>query len=158
MDYGIKTSKKGKSALSQNYTDILMSSRFPLAKIDQTKENSFRTTNITFLSNTLQGVTTLIASFKHGYDYDPQMWGLWDITWGPGTLVSGLRFNGYGSVSSSTGIPVATLWYEKDEINVYLYVRWSDPFGMTPIDLTGTTASLTTYVFADDLTEQDYTI
>lgn len=158
MDYGFRVAKKGKSALSKNILDISMTSRFPFAKIDQTKQNSFRTTSITFLNNPPSGVKTLIASFPHGYTYDPQMWGLWDITWGPGTYVPGLNMNGYGSVSSSTGIPVSVLWYEKDATNIYIYNQWLDPFGFTPIDMTGTTATLTTYIFADDTTAQDYTI
>jgi len=157
-DYGIRTSKKGEDATSSDFNDILMSTRYPFAKIDQTIENSFRTTTVTFLNNTVNGVKTLIHSFRHGYTYKPQVWGLWNIAWGPGSLVPGSVFNVYGTVSSSTGIPSATIWYEWDETFVYMYAIWSDPFGFTPLSLVGTVATLTTYIFADDLTSQDYTI
>jgi len=155
-DYGIRTSKKGENATSSNMSDILMSTRFPFAKIDQTMDESFRTTHITFLNNTLNGVSTEIYRFAHGYDYTPQMWGLWEVTWGAGILVSG-TFNGYGTIVSTTGIPMASLSYSFDDTNVYLYAMWTDPFGLSPLDFTGTTATLTTYIFADDLSEHDYT-
>lgn len=156
-DYGMKTSKKGESALSTDYANILMSTRFPFAKIDQTMSNSFRTTHLTFLNNTANGVNTEIYRFAHGYDYTPQMWGLWEITWGPGVPSSWYTFNGYGTVSSSTGMPYAYVSYGIDDTYVYLYAGWYDPFGLSPVDLTGTTLTLTTYIFADDLSEHDYT-
>lgn len=157
-DYGIKTSKKGESALSNNLLDIIMTSHFPFTKIDQTNVESFRNTTVNFINNIPINTPILIHSFKHGYDYKPQVWGLWNITFGPGSLTPGLIKNGYGIVTNVTGIPLIMFWYEYDEQDIKLYVSIEDPFESGLVDLTGTTAVLTTYVFADDLTAQDYTV
>jgi hypothetical protein len=156
-DYGLKVSKLGKDATSSNDLDIIMSTKYPFAKIDPTKTDTFRTTTILFTKNTTKAVDTLIYQFDHGYTYTPQVWGLWSIIWGPGVVgVAGSTYNGYGTVSSSSGIPVATLHYKVGMSRIELYAIWSDPLNLAPIDLSGTIATLTTYVFADDLTTQTY--
>ena len=156
-DYGLKVSKLGKDATSSNDLDIIMSTKYPFAKIDPTKTDTFRTTTILFTKNTTKAVDTLIYQFDHGYTYTPQVWGLWSIIWGPGVVgVAGSTYIGYGTVSSSSGIPVATLHYKVGMSRIELYAIWSDPLNLAPIDLSGTIATLTTYVFADDLTTQTY--
>lgn len=156
-DYGVKTSQVGASVLDATGVDILMTTKFPFAKIDPTHTDSFRSTTITFLNNTADDTITSVYSFPHGYDYKPQVWGYWSsIVWGAGIGVGSEVWSGYGWVWSTTGVPIAELGYDVDETNVNVYAYWSDPFGMNPLDFTGTVATLTTYIFADDLTEQDY--
>jgi hypothetical protein len=153
-NYGIKTSKKGINAITATGSDIIMTTRFPFAKIDQTKLDTFRTTTITFLRDPTPNVTTVITSFAHGYNYTPQVWGLWDINWS-GAL-GGFEANGYGSVSNSTGVPSSTFDYTVDETNVYIRFKLGHTGFSTP-SATGTTATLTTYIFVDDLQEATYT-
>lgn len=155
-DYGIKTSKKGVSALTASEADTIMSTRFPFAKIDQTQLETFRTTTVNFVSDTPDDVKTLIASFSHGYTYKPQMWGLWNVTWGAGIAgTPGLVQNGYGDITNTSGTPASTLSYEWDETTVKLYLLKGTAFGV-PSSAIGTTAALTTYIFVDDLQEASY--
>lgn len=152
-DYGIKTSKKEVSVLNATGSDVLMTTKYPFAKIDQTKTDTFRTTTVTFLNDVANNTDVEIASFLHGYDYKPQLWGLWNVTWSPS--LGGSEQNGYGALTNTSGTPSSTLWYEWDETTVRLYINkgWSV---IVPTDTTGLTAALTTYVFADDLQEASY--
>ena len=155
-DYGFKVSEKGKNAITAEGTDIIMSTRYPFAKIDPTKTESFRTTTVTFLSNAPDNTKTLIASFAHGYTYKPQLWGLWDVTWGPSILgTPGERQNGYGSLANSGSAFAAVLSYEWDATNVYLYI-YKGSFTPGDSNTIGTSATLTTYIFVDDLQEASY--
>lgn len=153
-DYGFKISNKGEDARSTDVADILLNYRYPIAKIDPTMDNTFRTTTITFLTELAADTEVLLTSFPHGYDYAPQVWGLWDVTWGAGTLTPGDQ-NAYGAVTNSSGLPNVVLYYGVDDenINVYYY----ETSGGIGLSIIGTVANLTTYVFADDLQPQDYT-
>lgn len=157
-DYGFKVSNIEKDATSSDINDLLMNAKYPFAKIDQTKSDTFRTTTVFFSKSVSNmGDDTLIYRFKHGYDYEPQVWGLWDVTWGPLTPAYSAQTTGYDRVSSSTGIPSVTIWFTKDSKYINLYASIFDYYPSS-VDITGTTAILTTYVFADDLSDQDYTI
>lgn len=155
-DYGIKTSVKGVSAITAAGADVLMTTKYPFAKIDPTQLDSFRTTTVTFLRDTPDDVKTLIHSFPHGYTYKPQLWGLWNVTWGAGIAgTPNTTQNGYGSLTNSPGSPASTLSYDWDETTVYLYLlKGTNVF--TPSNAIGTIAALTTYVFVDDLQEASY--
>ncbi len=153
-NYGIKVSKKGVNAITATGSDIIMTTHFPFAKIDQTKEDTFRTTTVTFLHDTPDNVKTLIASFAHGYTYKPQLWGLWNVTWGPSiTGTPGLVQNGYGTLTNTSGFPASTFTYEWDSTTVYLYLTKGSTGASSAI---GTTATLTTYIFVDDLQDASY--
>lgn len=156
-DYGFKVSEKGKNAITATGTDIIMSTRYPFAKIDPTKDDTFRTTTVTFITDTPDNVKTLIAQFAHGYDYKPQLWGLWNVTWGPSIFgTPNLVQNGYGSIINTSGGVFSILSYEWDETNVYLYLnKGALPPGAVSSAI-GTTATLSTYIFVDDLTDQNY--
>lgn len=156
-DYGIKTSKKGVNAITASEADTIMSTRFPFAKIDPTKTDTFRTTTVVFLTDPPDNTKTLIASFAHGYTYKPQVWGLWDVTWGASIIgTPGVQQNGYGTLTNSSGSPASTLSYEVDETNIYLYITKGSlpPFFVS--NAIGTSATLTTYVFVDDFQEASY--
>jgi len=156
-DYGIKTGKRGVSALEAVGADILMTTKYPFAKIDPTKAESFRTTTVVFLNDTPDNVKTQIAFFAHGYTYKPEVWGLWNVTWGPSVIgTPGLVQNGYGALVNSSGTPSSTLSYGWDETNVYLYMTKGATPPVFPSSVLGTTATLTTYIFVDDLQTQTY--
>lgn len=151
-DYGFKTSKNGVNAIAATGSDVIMTTRYPFTKIDQTKIDTFRTTTVSFLTNTANGVDTIVASFDHGYKYKPQVWGLWNVTWSPS--LGGHNQNGYGYITNTSGFPSTSLWYEVNETTIDLHIRKFDGFfGTSTI---GTTATLTTYVFVDDLTTASY--
>lgn len=154
-NYGIRTSKVGTDATVASGADLIMSSRYPFAKIDQTKLNTFRTTTVTFLNDVSDNTKTLVASFEHGYTDRPQVIGIWSITWGPG--IGGGIPGGYGYVQNTTGVPVSHFLYEWDTTNVYLYF-FRGSFFPGDTNAIGTVATLTTYVFVDDLSSQDYTV
>ena len=157
-NYGMKTSKKGVSALDATAANLLMSTHYPFTKIDPTMLNTFRTTNVTFLNDAPDNTKTQIASFAHGYTYRPQVWGLWNVTWGPNIAgTPNVVQNGYGTLLNTSGVPASTLSYEWDATNVYLYItKGAIPPG-APSNTIGTSVRLTTYVFADDMQDQDYT-
>lgn len=157
-DYGIKTSKKGVNAITAMGADIIMSTKYPFAKIDPTKTDSFRTTTVTFLNDVPDNTKTLIASFAHGYDYRPQIWGLWNVTWGASIAgTPNTEQNGYGYLVNGSASPTASLSYEWDETTVYLYILKGTSI-IPPIssNAIGTIATLTTYVFVDDLQTASY--
>lgn len=155
-NYGVKTSKKGVNAITASGADVIMSTRFPFAKIDPTQLDTFRTTTVTFLSDVPDDVKTQVASFPHGYLYKPQLWGLWNVTWGPSISgTPGAEQNGYGMLTNGSGIPSASFSYEWDETEVRLYLLKGTAF-MSPSNAIGTTATLTTYIFVDDLQEASY--
>lgn len=157
-DYGIKSSQKGINAITAAGTDIIMSTKYPFAKIDPTQTESFRTTTISFVTDTPDNVKTLIASFAHGYDYRPQVWGLWNVTWGPNIAITpGQTQNGYGTFNNSGSLAAATLSYEWDATTVYLYLlKRATTIPLVPSNAIGTTATLTTYIFVDDLQDASY--
>ena len=70
-------------------------------------------------------------------------------------IVNGLGGDDTG-VANGTGFPSTGVWYTYDENYVYLHINKGDTiFGFSAV---GTNIVLTTYIFADDLSEQDYTI
>lgn len=153
-NYGIKTSKKGVDATTATGTDIIMSTKFPFAKIDPTRSDTFRTTTVTFITDPPDNVKTLVAQFAHGYSYKPQLWGLWNVTWPASFPI--VEQNGYGSLNSSSSINSVNIRYEWDATNVYLYMTKTN-LGIPFYSVIGTTAKLSTYIFVDDLQEQNYT-
>lgn len=155
-NYGIKTSKKGADATSANNLDIIMTTQYPFAKIDPTKAASFQVTTVTLLRDPPANTATTIYSFAHGYTYTPEMWGLWNVTWGTLSLMPGKVQNGYGTIFSSTGAPASTIAYSIDATNVNLILTFGT-FGGGD-SLIGSVFTLTSYVFADDLQPQDYTV
>lgn len=156
-NYGIKTSKKEVDAITATGADIIMSTRFPFAKIDPTKVDSFRTTAVTFLNDVPDNVKTQIASFEHGYTYRPQIWGLWNVTWGAGIAgTPNEEQNGYGYLVNGSGAPTSSLSYEWDSTTVYLYLDKGAIPPIFPSNAIGTIATLTTYIFVDDLQEASY--
>lgn len=157
-NYGLKISKQGISATkTDDLSDLIMVTRYPLAKIDSTTSDSFKTISTTFLSTPTSGVETEIYRFSHPYDYIPQAWGLWNVEY-PDTATWVKYDQAYGKYIS--GIAIGThrfgARYEVTDSEVILYATATDGI-IGNVDVTGFILKLTIYIFADDLSEQDYT-
>jgi hypothetical protein len=161
-NYGIKVAKKDNSVFDKT-TTLLLDSKYPFAKIDSTIPTSFQTIDISFLATPTSGVETEVYSFAHGYDYTPQVWGLWNVTY-PVTIdwIDYIQAYGYYVSGTGAGARLLELKYTVDSTNVKLYVTATDsvapPEIIPPINIVGVTARLTIYIFTDDLTDQDYTL
>lgn len=157
-DYGLKISKKGISATkTDDLSDLIMVTRYPLAKIDSTTSDSFKTISTTFLSTPASGVETEIYRFTHPYDYVPQAWGLWNVEY-PDTATWVSYDQAYGTYLSGIAAGTHNLLarYEVIDSEVILYATATDGI-IGNIDVTGFILKLTIYIFADDLSAQDYT-
>jgi len=157
-NYGLKISKKGISATkTDDLSDLIMVTRYPLAKIDSTTSDSFKTISTTFLSTPASGVETEIYRFTHPYDYVPQAWGLWNVEY-PDTATWVSYDQAYGEYLSGIAAGAHRLGarYEVTDSEVILYATATDG-SVGTVDITGFILKLTIYIFADDLSEQDYT-
>jgi len=146
-DYGLRVAKKGESAFSTDLSDIQLTTSFPFAKIDPTKDGTFQTITTTILNDPADNTLVNFHSFAHGYDYEPQVWGLWTVT-GPIGAVPSFD-NSYGNYISSTGVDGFSLYYKVDSTNIKLYLYKYVGFG--PLSLVGVVAKFTVYIFVDDL-------
>lgn len=156
-DYGLKISKQGISVTkTDDLSDLIMVTRYPLAKLDSQLSSSFKTIDISFLTTPPLYTETLLYSFPHGYDYTPQIWGLWNIT-DSGTGLSSIQYDqAYGTYIANSGAGIGFyLYYKFNYETIDLYIYPYDALGT--LNLVGVTAKLTAYIFADDLSEQDYT-
>lgn len=155
-DYGFLTSLPGKDVLHPAIGDLVVSTKYPLAKLDSSTSVSFQNVNIFFAHDPPEPAmlgniqTTLIDSFPHGYKYKPRFWAL-------GTL-STAAFNyhqdyfiGSGILSAHTTSDYAQIYVNVDSTNVNIYVdKFLDTFG-TANDLTATSVKLRVYVFVEDV-------
>ena len=157
-NYGMKVSKVGESALkSTDLSNLIMTTRYPFAKIDPTNQKTFQTINFTFTRTPALDTATLLYSFDHDYTYVPQIWGLWNITDSSTGLSSIQYLQAYGKYTANSGVGIGFyLYYDVTATSVTAYIY---PYDFTAtLSLVGVVAKLTLYIFADDLTAQDYTI
>lgn len=79
----IAISKQGVNVNTASLQDLTFTTKYPFSKFDATNPNAYQTIDLTFnvdTSNptTLNGTTdTLIYSFKHGLNYIPSIWLMW---------------------------------------------------------------------------------
>ena len=160
-DYGIKISKEDTDVFTSQGADVLLSSSYPFAKLDTTKDVSFRNTLITFLNNPPEptGVgadvskTTLIYSFAHGYSYTPSAWHLMNIVVPvPSTAFDQDYFQDGGTVASTTAFDSAVFYATVDATNVNYYVTKNFSGGITSTNnITGLQIKVRSYVFVEDV-------
>lgn len=129
-------------------------SQYQNLHMDRANPESMKTVNITFNTNLPNSNTPrLMYRYKHGYSYRPQMWGLWNIKYSAD--LGGSNRRAYGNVWHNTGAGlVHTIYYTVDTEYVSLYVL-HNANGAT-FRTSGETITFTGYVFANDLTNQDY--
>lgn len=142
-------------------SELLFSSRYPFAKLDKSKSNSF--SNIRLLFNheppdpngttSFGPLTTLVYSFPHGYtDYVPSTWFLLQIiSGGP------IRYQQESAeilVVNNAFYTAAVFRASVDKTNIYFYIdKYYDAGGGDPTaHIAGFTLLIRLYIFAGDLT------
>lgn len=175
-DPTFNVSSPGTDATTASEAQLLMSLKYPFAKLDSTNPVSFQNINLTFLNEPpdapldgsgFSGHTTykrtLVYQFPHGYKYQPTTWCMSLSTLEDPDLSHPLAYqNGnmilLGFVGGSLGgATEAVLWVTADKNNVYLYVikqTQADGNGNFPspeVQLVGSTVRLRVYVFVENL-------
>lgn len=168
-DFGIKISTEGIDVKDAKPQETLLSTKYPLHKLDTQNKVSFQNISIFFNSNppdpdgTIEtSLSTLIYSFPHGYDYTPTTWLMFQRTAGAGvqsspasTRVSAYQYEGGIIASSSTSdfSNFAYLEYFADNKNIYIKVRkiYNIATGGPPVDLSAYALLIRIYVFVEDL-------
>ena len=138
--------------------DLVYNSQYQNLHMDRANKEAMKTIKVTFNSDIAYSTTPrLLARYKHGYDYIPQVWGLWDINYFPNAGSTYARTaRGYGYINHNTSAAMtASFYYTVDSEYVNLYFIF-DGFLTKPTTV-GMTAVFTGYVFANDRQNQDYT-
>lgn len=135
---------------------LTYNSRYQNLHMDRANINAMKTVNVTVTSNLPNSSTPiLLHRYAHGYSYIPQVWGLWDIHYSS-ALGNGSK-RGYGTILHNTGIGLTcTFYYTVDATYVNCWLIFNTT-STPPPATSGMTAKFTGYVFANDLTAQDYT-
>jgi len=148
-DYGIKVSQLDESVFSDDASDVLMTSKYTMAKIDPTVDNTFATVQFTFVTSPATNTDIKWYSIPLSYDYKPQMWQIW---WNLELGATPIANIATGIYVASTSPNTFLLWTTTNLTDQTLdfYVRIAD-FGVPP-NITGLTGTYSHYIFADDLT------
>lgn len=153
--FGIKVSKKGVDANEAKPSELLLSS-LPLPLLDTQNPVSFVNTDIFFASDppnpdgmTTFLTTTEIYSFKHGYDYIPQTWFLFQNS----NPIYPYGDESVGIVKIVNFATFATFSVQIDatEIRFYINKGFLDGIGDPVADISGFTLRVRSYVFAGEL-------
>lgn len=131
--------------------------------MDRAKLDSMKTVNITISTDLASSSTpVLLYEYDHGYNYIPQFWGLWDINYLPNAQSPTYDYlkqpqrRGYGYITHNTGIGfVFSIYYTVDITSIKLYCLFNTTLSPKP-NISGTTARLTGYLFANGRNDQEY--
>lgn len=139
-------------------SDLIYLSRYQNLHMDRTNPENMKQVNITVDTDlSVSSSPRLVHRYRHGYDYPPQFWGLWEVKYPAGMFEpQQVIFRGYGYAGYGLFNLNFYFYYEVDEEWVNLYLVYDEIFGKS-IDTRGATARFTGYLFANDLTPQDYT-
>ena len=137
--------------------DIIYNSQYQNLHMDRANKEAMKTINVTFDSNLAYSATPrLLARYRHGYSYVPQIWGLWDIEYFPNDGAYKRTARGYGYINHNTSAGmIASFYYTVDSEYVNLYFIFNG--SVTKPTTVGMKAVFTGYVFANDRQNQDYT-
>lgn len=160
-DFGMKVSRNGVDAKVATGNDLILTSQYPLAKIDSTKKASFQNIRIQFNNNIPLQTPTIVYQFAHGYNYTPTVWSLCQIFGIASPYKTGWNYltdDGPMLVMNGSFGPVyaVTFWTEVDATNVYFYLyRWYDQTIVESpninVTIAGMSLRIRTYVFAEDI-------
>lgn len=138
--------------------NIIYNSQYQNLHMDRANKEAMKTVKVTINTNLAYSSTPRrLYRYKHGYDYPPQFWGLWDINYFPNGPTN-YRFNrrAYGFILHNTaGTMLCTFYYTVDSEYVNLYLLFNGT--VTKPNISGTNLTFTGYVFANDRSPQDYT-
>lgn len=159
-DTGIKVSREDVDVFEATGDDLLLDMDSPLAKLDSSKDTSFRNILITFANDppNPDGISdfnqeTEIYKFKHGYDYIPSTWILYqNLT--PASSGVSIEYAMYGGVIYSPDAGAAAyFFFTVDETYIRLIVRktYISGFGSGVASIVGFRLRIRVYVFAEDI-------
>lgn len=156
-DYGIMVSNPSESLNTTN-AGLLMSTKYPMAKIDTTNPQGFKTTQLLFNNDPPEPVgtgtaTTVVYSYLHGYKYKPQFWPLTYMASQPSGLpaFSQTYFIGAGIVSANSPGDEAAFNVIADTTSIYFVVqKYNNGIGLLN-PLVGMNLQVTVFVFVDEL-------
>lgn len=136
--------------------NITFYSKYQNLHLDRANAKNMVTVNLTINSSLASTDTPyLIYQYEHGYDYTPQFWGLWDITYGQNLYSHTKR--GYGYINHNTGAGLtASFYYTVDSTHVKLYFHYNNWAEIGGVNTVGTTAKFTGYLFANGRNSQNY--
>lgn len=174
-DITFSVSSPGQDVRDSAVNNLLMTAKYPFAKLDSTNNVSFLNLAITFTHNVTYpaynggffpdveyGAHQLVYQYPHGYKYQPAVWAMGLVNF---TAFDGSTFPSYqngtlfsiGELSvDATGTTAVAMWITADATNVYIYLLPTMIYqSSTPpdiqLDITGKTVKLRVYCFADDL-------
>jgi hypothetical protein len=161
-DYGIRVSEQSESANNASDAKLFMTTKYPFAKLDTQKTESFQTINLTFLNDPPEpagtpgneNLDTLVYSFTHGYSYVPMIWTLGYVLVAPAaSSYTDRYFQDSALLASNGGFDGATFYTTFDASKVYFYVRKykDNAFGGLANNLLATQLQLRTFVFVEEL-------
>ena len=156
----ISVTSNGVDIKNASTKDILLSSQYPLMKLDQANQNSFQNVSLFFNNEPPDPApsnsnSTLVYKFSHGYSYTPSVWAFCEAV---GVTIHGTfqttYFNDSGLIGgSNTGVNVSytTITTGVDSTYYYVYVNKFINSTGTTAHIAGATLNFRFYVFADDL-------
>jgi hypothetical protein len=162
MDYGIKISDTETDVNKAELDQLLLSSRYPFAKLDTSNEVSFRNIQLRMNQDTPNPAgtspntvtDTVVYQFAHGYDYTPAYWSLIQVLAPPTSVVFYQDiFQDDGVIGQTSPFSVSSLSVQVDEDNVYVIVsKYLDTgLGGSAMSLIGTVLRIRLFVFVENI-------
>lgn len=150
-DFGIKVSSNGNDAKIATGSELIMSSKYPLAKIDRTNPTSFQNIHIVFNNNPPLG-PVLVYKFKHGYTYTPTIWSLVQSFGVGAPYTADPYIMDAGDLLHDSMSSYCQFYVEADSQYVYYYVnRLVDTRSGVNVTVAGVALRVRTYVFVEDV-------
>lgn len=161
-DFGIKVSTNNTDVSAASNAQMVLTSQYPLAKLDRTKQVSFQNIQIFFadeppappVSPTPTITTTFIYKFAHGYPYRPSIWSFCQATGVTGQFQGSTTYfedNGLIGGSLAANAPNCQLFTGVDDTYCYVYVtKYTGTVGPA-VFVAGALVNIRFYVFVEDL-------
>lgn len=161
-DFGITVSSNNVDTTQATTSQQLLTSKYPLMKLDRTNKVSFQNLRIFFANEppapavgTTTVTTTLITFFPHGYKYVPKIWSFCRAVGVTGQFQGSITYfldrGLIGGNGTAANAPNSYAYVEVDATNVYVYVtKFTGTVG-PPIFLAGATLNFRIYVQVDDV-------
>lgn len=161
-DFGIKVSANNTDVYSATDAQTILTSKFPLAKLDRTNPVSFQNIRIFFASEppapavgTQTTTTTLLYSFPHGYSYTPSIWAFCQAVGVTGQFSGTTTYfqdkGLVGGSDTSVGAANAQVYTGVDETNCYIYITKFTGLLGPQIFVAGAALNIRFYVFVEDV-------
>lgn len=158
---GIKVVREGADIKTAVGSEILLTTKDPLIKLDSTSQTSFRDIKLTFTRDPPEptGVgtditlSTIVYQYPHGYNYVPSFWGLVQNLFPSSSNFYQAYFQADGILSAHTADDNATLSITADATNIYFTVTkfYIAGVGASMNNIIGTILNCKVYVFVDDI-------